>query len=77
MSWFKRRTPKPEPKAINVTIEGFAKKHGHPCEMKAEYDDGNLYELTARVHHNDIKDTWTVQGLDSKGHSVVIDILEF
>jgi len=44
--------------------------------MVAEYDDGNLYSLSAVVHHNTIKDTWTVQGIDHKGHSVVID-LEF
>lgn len=77
MSWFKRRTPKPEPKAINVTIEGLVLKSGHMCDMVAEYDDGNSYDLGAQVHHNEIKDTWSVQGLDSKGHSVVIDITEF
>ncbi len=77
MSWYKRRTPRPEPKAINVTIEGFEQKCGHKCKMEAEYDDGNLYQLSAKVQHNSIKDTWSVQGLDSKGHSVVIDILEF
>jgi hypothetical protein len=45
--------------------------------MVADYDDGNQYSLSARVHHNEIKDTWTVQGLDAKGHSVVVDIIEF
>ena len=45
--------------------------------MIAEYDDGNTYEMSARVHHNKIKDTWSIQGLDAKGHSVVLDITEF
>ena len=76
MSWFKRRTPTPEPKAINITIEGLVLERNHACSMVAEYDDGNKYDLSARVHHNQIKDTWTVQGLDSKGHSVVVDIEE-
>lgn len=76
MSWFKRRTPTPEPKAINVTVEGLVLKSGHMCNMVAEYDDGNSYPLTAQVQRNDIKGTWTVQGLDAKGHSVLVDITE-
>ena len=76
MSWFKRRTPTSEPKAINVVIDNLELEHNHACEMVAEYDDGNLYPLSARVHHNTIKDTWSVQGLDHKGHSVVVDIIE-
>lgn len=77
MSWFKRRSPTPEPKAISAVVVGFKKERNHACEMVAEYDDGNSYPLTARVHHNEIKDTWTIQGLDAKGHSVVLDIIEF
>ena len=76
MSWFKRRTPKPEPKAISVEVTGVELVSNHACEMVATYDDGNSYALSARVHHNQIKDTWTVQGLDAKGHSVVCDIIE-
>ncbi len=76
MDWYKRRTPTPEPKAINVTIEGLVLTSGHTCAMIAEYDDGNSYPLTAHVQRNDIKGTWTVQGLDAKGHSVLVDITE-
>ena len=76
MSWYKRRTPTPEPIAINVIIEGLVLKRGHMCDMVAEYDDGNFYPLSAQVHHNDIKNTWSVQGLDAKGHSVVVDLSE-
>jgi hypothetical protein len=76
MSWFKRRTPKPEPKAVNVIVDNIKLEEGHACEMVAEYDDGSIWHLSARVHHNTIKDTWSVQGLDPKGHSVVIDIIE-
>lgn len=77
MSWFKRRTPTPEPKAVSAQVTNFLKENNHQCEMVAQYDDGNEYDLSARVHHNTIKDTWTVQGLDAKGHSVVLDIIEF
>jgi len=76
MSWYKRRTPTHEPKAINVTIQGLILERGHICDMIAEYDDGNLHSLTAQVQQNDIKGTWTVQGLDAKGHSVLVDITE-
>ena len=76
MSWYKRRDPVPEPKAVSVVVTGIELIRNHECEMLATYDDGNTYELSARVHHNDIKDTWTVQGLDHRGHSVLCDILE-
>ena len=76
MSWFKRRNPTPEPKAISVEITGLELIRNHACTMLATYDDGNTYELGARVLHNDIKDTWSVQGLDTIGHSVVCDIEE-
>ncbi len=76
MSWYKRRTPTPEPKAISVEIDDVQFIRNHECKMIATYDDGEIYHLGARVHHNDIKDTWTVQGLDAKGHSVVVDITE-
>ena len=78
MSWFKRRTPKPEPKCIAaeiITVLEIAR--GNRCVMAATYDDGNTYLLSGVVHHNDIKDTYTIQGLDAKGHSVVLDIEEF
>jgi hypothetical protein len=78
VTWFKRRAPtKNIPKAIDVRVVDFLKKRGHLCEMHAEYDDGNTYILGAQVHHNTIKDTWTIQGLDAIGHSVVLDITEF
>ena len=76
MSWFKRRTPTPEPKAISVVVTGIELVRNHACEMSATYDDGEQYLLSARVHRNDIKGTWTIQGLDAHGHSVVCDIIE-
>lgn len=77
VTWFKRRHPtRAVATAIDVNVTGFKKIHNHECEMVAKYDDGNEYELGARAHHNTIKDTWSVQGLDAKGHSVVIDIIE-
>jgi len=76
MSWFKRRTPTPEPTAIDVEVDDIQFISNHECKMIATYDDGEIYHLSARMHHNPIKDTWTVQGLDEKGHSVVADITE-
>ena len=76
MSWYKRRIPKPEPKPVSATVDDFQKKPYHDCEMVATYDDGNVYTLNARCHHNDIKDVWSIQGLDNMGHSVVVDVVE-
>jgi len=76
ITWYKRRSPTPQPQAISVVINGLELVKNHACEMIATYDDGNTYELSARVHHNEIKDTWAVQGIDAKGHSVVVDLVE-
>jgi len=77
MSWFKRRTPTKELKAIEViSIADLQLIRNHPTEMVVRCDDDKLYELSARVHHNTIKDTWTVQGLNNTGLSVVVDLEE-
>jgi len=78
ITWFKRRHPtRAIATAIRVELTGFEKINNHPCDMVAHYDDDTEFALGARVHHNTIKDTWSVQGLDAKGHSVVLDIIEF
>lgn len=76
VTWYKRRNPTPQPQAINVVIDDLQLINNHACEMVAEFDDGTLFHLSARVHHNKIKDTWSCQGIDIKGHSVVVDIIE-
>lgn len=76
MSWYKRRTPVPEPKPVSVVVEGIKLERNHSGVMYATYDDGNVYELSAHVSLNEIKNTWTVQGLDHMGHSVLCDIEE-
>ena len=76
VTWYKRRNPTPQPQCVDVVIKDLKLEKNHACSMIAEYDDGNFWHLSARVHHNEIKNTWTVQGLDSKGHSVVVDVIE-
>ncbi len=77
MSWYKRRAPTKELLAEKVIdITDLQLIHNHACEMEVLCDDGNLYILNARVHHNKIKDTWTVQGLNATGLSVVVDLEE-
>lgn len=77
MSWFKRRAPTKELKAIEIiTIADLQLIRNHATDMTVRCDDGELYELSGRVHHNTIKDTWTVQGLNSTGLSVVVDLEE-
>ncbi len=78
MSWFKRRAPtRDELKAVEViNIVDLQFKHMHPIEMTVKCNDGEIYELTGYVHHNTIKDTWTLQGLNPHGLSVVLDFEE-
>lgn len=76
MSWFKRRSPTPEPRPIDVEIENIELVNNSYCDMKVTYDDGNVYEFNGRVSHNDIKDTWTIHGFDANGHQCFVDIIE-
>ena len=77
MSWFKRRTPTKEIKVTEVIeITDLQLIRNHACEMEVLCDDGKSYMLGARVHHNKIKDTWTIQGLNPHGLSVVVDLIE-
>ena len=76
LSWYKRREPTKEAKPVSVKVDDLQLVINHVCAMHAIYDDGNTYELGARVHFNDIKKTWTVHGIDHLGHSVLCDIIE-
>ncbi len=76
LSWYKRREPTKEAKPVSVEVEDLQLVDNHMCKMRATYDDGNIYDLTARVCLNDIKGIWTVHGIDHQGHSVLCDIIE-
>jgi len=77
MSWFKRRAPTKEllPEKV-LSVSDLQLIHNHTCEMEVLCDDGESYTLSARVHHNIIKDAWTVQGLNPYGLSVLVDLEE-
>jgi hypothetical protein len=81
MSWFKRRTPTAEEMAVkkmDVAVIGFEKIHNHECVMIVEYDNGDVYELSGRVHLNHLAtpNRWTVQGLNATGISVIVDVVD-
>lgn len=74
LDWFKRRVPTKEPRPIKVEITNIELVNNSYCNMTAEFDDGNIYELTGRVNLNDIKNTWTVHGTDPYGHQCFVDV---
>ena len=74
-SWFKRRDPTSEIKAVTVTVDNLELTNNHMCEMMATYDDGNIYKLSARVNQNPITMNWTVHGINHKGLSTLVDII--
>lgn len=77
MSWFKRRAPTKELTPVEVIeITDLQLIHNHSTDMVVKCDDGENYELSARVHQNPIKKTWTVQGLNPHGLSVLVDLEE-
>ena len=78
MSWYKRRTPTKELTPIEVIeITDLQLIHNHPTVMFVKCDDGETYELSARVQQNAIKkERWTVHGLNPHGLSVLVDLKE-
>ncbi len=74
MDWFKRRIPTPEPKPIEVEIPDIQLEENFSCDMYVTYDDGFTHTLTGRVKQNDVKKTWTIHGIDHKGHQCMVDI---
>ena len=62
-SWYKRRTPTPEPKAIKVEVPDYKQIKNHFCKMHITYDDGLTEVLLGRVLQNHIKKHWIVDGM--------------
>jgi hypothetical protein len=63
-NWFKRRTPRPEPKPIKVVkIDDFQLVENHFCTMHVEYDDGNVKEYLSRVMFSEYSEKWLVDGM--------------
>lgn len=63
-SWFKRRLPKPEPKATSVELIDYRQEDNHFCTMIVSFDDGTTKSLIGRVIQNKIKGHWTVDGME-------------
>jgi hypothetical protein len=63
-SWFKRRTPRPEPKPVSVEIPDYKQERNHFCDMHVTYDDGSTKTLLSRVVQNHIKKHWIVDGME-------------
>ena len=78
MDWFKRRNPVAQPKAVEVEVIGFEKIDNHKCQVVAKYDNGELLTLSGRINVNILAtpNRWTVHGIDSLGHSVMVDLIE-
>tara|TARA_R110001583_G_scaffold131248_1_gene282935 strand:+ start:2626 stop:2898 length:273 start_codon:yes stop_codon:yes gene_type:complete len=63
-NWFKRRTPRPEPKPVNVIkIDGFKLMKNHLCRMHVKFDNGEVREFLSRVIYSDINGKWLVDGM--------------
>ena len=63
-NWFKRRTPRPEPKPVKVTkIDNFKFEKNHFCQMYIEYDNGEVRDFLSRVIHNEMNKKWLVDGM--------------
>jgi hypothetical protein len=76
MEWSKRRKVSQVPQAISLQVLDFIKEANHFCDAVVTYDNGETHKLLARVLHNDIKNTWMINALDSHGHSISAKLIE-
>lgn len=70
-SWYKRRIPTPEPKAIKGVVPNFKLEENYFCDMHVLYDNGEVKRYLSRVVRNDIKGTWVVDGMH-----VILDCID-
>lgn len=78
LNWSKRRPTDAPKDIVDIELVDFEKTHNHFCTMKIKYKDSDEYiELKSRVLHNRIKDTWVVNGINSKGDYCTIDMISF
>lgn len=62
-SWYKRRRPEKELKAVDVVLENYIQEHNHLCDMHVTYEDGSKATYIARVIYNDMRDEWIADGM--------------
>lgn len=75
LSWYKRRINTENKKEIiNIDIKDFKKERFSFCNMIVTFKEETV-KLTGQVIHNTIKDIWLINGIDSQGNQVVIEIL--
>ena len=75
LSWCKRREY--EKKELNVEaimLNGFKKERFSLCDMIVILKSGEEIKLSGQVIHNQIKDQWMINGIDSKGNQVAIEV---
>ena len=75
--WFKRRIPDRDPITVQrFEVLNFVKKDNAYCDVNVWYSDGSQYFFDARISVNDISLRWTVCGINSTGHSVLLELIE-
>ncbi len=88
-SWSKRRAmDKPSTKLVKFEVKGYESKDGHQCLMYVEFDNGDSFELTARVYVNKthiiqsdgsieaVDNSWGVQAISPTGLNVVLRLVK-
>lgn len=62
-SWSKRRKLDQQKQINNIKFIDFKREHNHFCEMFVQYADGSEDTLISRVIFNQIKQHWTIDGM--------------
>ena len=84
-SWHKRRQLTVVPPTVtSVEVIGYQQIQHHLCEIEATFDDGNKVTLQSKVNYSYINgangqrfhERWTIQGLNSDGISVLLQVVE-
>lgn len=74
-TWSKRRAPTQKPDYQQITVEHFHYEHNAQCVVHAYINDVEI-QLKGRILHNKIKNTWSINSLNSQGHSINLQVIK-
>lgn len=77
-NWSKRRIPTDLPLIAEYRVHDFVPVPDTYCTVLIRYENSNEFrELTGRVCENSITKKLTINGINSSGDFIILDVMEF
>jgi hypothetical protein len=75
-NWYKRRAPGTQLQITEFTVQGtvvLVEENYYQIDIK--YDDGTDATVTGRLCHNAIANRWTLNGINSSGDYILLEVI--